>query len=189
MVFVKVASGLDYWITLFVCFVIVLLSQLFLWNSFETTTDMAVCNGTSGWLSGINPLLSLVLFSPCVHQVFLWTMPHYRECYCCLPLILWNPGDGVLMIVWTLPPCYLDMPSSCCDVILSGGFTFVLKRCKCSSAYHEYRWSQMHELYTSISLYSVHAIGIVTSVNEHWDPCSAIYSRQCVYFTQLTDFL
>lgn len=52
-----------------------------------------------------------------------------------------------LMIVWTPPPCYPELPSSCCDVILSGGFTFVLRRC---NTLLRISWIQMEARCTNI---------------------------------------
>lgn len=146
---------------------------------------MAICNITSGQLSGINPFLS-VPFSQ--HMCI--------ECVC----EQWHIIVSVIVVCfWSLQSeCVNDclntasvlsrvtkQPFSCCDVVVSSGFTFVLRKCKHSNAYHEYRWIQKHELYTSILVYSVHAIRIIVTVNEHCDPCSAIYSPHCVYFKQL----
>ncbi len=67
-------------------------------------------NAPSDRLSGISTFLCVFL-SPYVHWMCLWTMTHYCECYCCLLLIQQSLSHSVLMIVWTLPRCYLEVLS------------------------------------------------------------------------------
>ncbi len=114
-------------------------------------------------------------------------MTHYCECYCCLLLILWSLSRSVLMIVWTLPLCYHDLLS----ILSPAGMLFL-------AVASPLFWGDANapvyimntdggKRMSSIQAYSsvVCMLYIVVTVNEHWEPCSAIYSPHCVYFKQL----